>query len=136
MGCSPFPMNEAAKNPYFSASLVFRPLAVLVSFFLTAIPASAKRAAPKPVPPVASNSIEYSAPHERMGFVVATDIASHKELWRERIYTVWINPLVERDVQDVFITSIVIKRGTLIITNERGASYTLDLATSRVTKRK
>ena len=71
-----------------------------------------------------------------MGFVVATDIAGHKELWRERIYTVRINPLMERDVQDVFITSLVIKRGALIIANERGDRYTLDLATRHVTKRK
>ena len=71
-----------------------------------------------------------------MGFVVATDLASHKELWRERIYIVYINPLMERDVQDVFITSLVVYRGALIITNERGDSYTLELATRQVTKRK
>ena len=71
-----------------------------------------------------------------MGFVVATDTTSHKELWRERIYTVRINPVLERDVQDVFITSLVVERGALIITNERGDRYTLDLATRRVTKRK
>ena len=71
-----------------------------------------------------------------MGFVVATDTTSHKELWRERIYTVRINPVLERDVQDVFITSLVIEHRALIITNERGDRYTLDLATRRVTKRK
>ena len=129
-------MNEVATSPCFSASRVLRPLAVLVLFLLAATPASAKRAAPKPVPPVAANSIEYSAPREQMGFVVATDTTSHKELWRKRIYTVPINPVMERDVQDVFITSLVIEHRALIITNERGDRYTLDLATRRVTKRK
>ena len=71
-----------------------------------------------------------------MGFVIASDTTSHKQLWRERIYTVPINPALERDVQHVFVTSLVIERGALIITNERGDSYTLDLATRRVTKRK
>ena len=125
-----------ATNSYLSTSRVFRALLVLVSFFLVATYSSAKRAAPAPVPPVAVNSIEYSATHELMGFVVATDTSNHKELWRVRIYTVHINPALERDVQDVFITTLVIERGALIITNERGDSYKLDLATRRVTKRK
>jgi hypothetical protein len=71
-----------------------------------------------------------------MGFVIATDTTSHKELWRERIYTVKIDPALERDVQDVFITSLVEEKGSLIVTNERGESYALDLATRKVTKRK
>ena len=71
-----------------------------------------------------------------MGFVVATDARSRKELWRERIYTVRVNPELERDVQDVFITSLAVENGTLIITNERGDTYALDLATRKVTKRK
>lgn len=128
-------MNEATSSPYFGASGVFRALVVFVSFFFAATPAPAKRAAPKPVPPIAAHSIQYSAPHEQMGFVVATGTASNKELWRKRIYTIRFNPLMERDVQDVFITSLVIERGALIITNERGDSYTLDLATRRITKR-
>src|SRR5438876_5226755 len=112
-------MNEAATSFQFSASRAFRVLAVLVvSFFLAVAPAPAKRAAPKPVPPVVANSVEYSAPHEHMGFVIATDTRNHKELWRERIYTVRINPLLERDVQDVFITTLSLERGKLVIINE------------------
>ncbi len=71
-----------------------------------------------------------------MGFVIATDTQTHKELWRERIYRLSINPLLERDVQDVFIASLAIERGVLIITTERGVGYTLNLATRKVTKRK
>ncbi|MDH3287525.1 MAG: hypothetical protein OEP48_07360 [Betaproteobacteria bacterium] len=129
-------MNQASINPHFITSQVFRALAVFVAVFLAATPAPAKRAAPKPVQPVVANSVKYSAPHEHMGFVVATDTSSHKELWRERIYAVRINPTLERDVQDVFITSLSIERGALMITNERGDRYTLDLATRQVTKRK
>lgn len=99
------------------------------------MPATAKRNAPKPVAPVVAGSVEYSAPHEFMGFVIATDTHTHKELWRERIYRVSINPALERDVQDVFIASLALERGVLIITTERGVSYTLDLVTRKVTKR-
>lgn len=108
----------------------------LAAFVLAPTPASAKRAAPKPVPPVVANSVEYSAPHEQMGFVVATDTISRKELWRVRIYTVRIDPALERDVQDVFITSLSLEHGALVITNESRDSYTLNLATHKVTKRK
>lgn len=129
-------MYKPLAIPSSSASRFFYALAVVVSFFFSDAPAMAKRAAPKTVPPVTLNSVEYSAPLELMGFVVATDITSHKELWRECIYTVPFNPALERDVQDVFITSLVIENGTLVITNECGDSYTLDLATRKVTKRK
>ena len=104
-------------------------------FFIT-LTADAKRGAPKPVPPVAAGNIEYSAPQEFMGFVIANDTKAHKELWRERIYHTRINPLLERDVQDVFIASLAIERGVLIVTTERGVSYSLNLATRKVTKRK
>ena len=129
-------MNQTATITYFNTARVFRALAVLIPFFLAATPAQAKRAAPKEVPPAVASAVEYSAPHEAMGFVVATDTVSRKELWRERIYTVRVDPALERDVQDVFITSLVIEKGTLIITNERGDRYALDLVTRKVSKSK
>ena len=110
-------------------------VAVLAVLLLVVTPALAKRPAPKPVAAVIADAIEYSAPSELMGFVVATDTRTHKELWRERIYRVVINPALEGDVQDVFITSLVVERGALIVTNERGESYSLDLATRKVAKR-
>lgn len=39
---------------------------------LLAYPAYAKRAAPKEVAPVQKDGIEYSASHERQGYVIAT----------------------------------------------------------------
>lgn len=114
-------------------AFLFLGLAALV---LAPTSGSAKRAAPKPVAPLVVNSVEYSAPHDLMGFVVATDAKTRKELWRERIYTVRINPDLERDVQDVFITSLTSEDGALVITNERQERFTLDLATRKVTKRK
>jgi hypothetical protein len=113
-------------------------LALLLLFaLLSAVtPALAKRSAPQPVAAVTVNAVEYSAPAEAMGFVVATDARSNKELWRQRIYTVQVNPLREKDVQDVFITALGIEGSNLIVTNENGETYALDLATRKVTKRK
>lgn len=108
----------------------------LVGLLLAPMSAIAKRSSPKPVPSVIAMAVDYSAPHTLMGFVVATDIRSRKELWRKRIYRVHIDPQLERDVQAVFITSLVIEGEALVITNERGEIYILDLATRKIIKRK
>ena len=97
---------------------------------------TAKRGAPKPVEPVLAGNVEYSAPHESLGVVVATDIKSKKELWRERIYELHINPALERDVQDIFIATLSVEGGVLIITREDGVSFALDLTTRKVTQHK
>lgn len=130
---------EAIVHLAVPCSALRRSLSLLMglAILLCAVaPATAKRAAPKPVPPVTIGQVEYSAPPEFMGFVIATDMQTHKELWRERIYTVAINPALERDVQDNFIASLVVEQGTLLITDERGTQYALDLTTRKVAKRK
>ena len=69
-----------------------------------------------------------------MGFVVATNASSREELWRQRIYSISINPALERDVQDVFITSLRARGDVLLVTNERGERFVLDLPTRKVTR--
>ena len=95
----------------------------------------AKRAAPEGVTPITVHGITYSAPPEAMGFVVASNNSSGKELWRKRIYTVHIDPALERDVQEVFITSLTARGDTLLVTNERGERFSLDLHTRTVTRK-
>lgn len=97
------------------------------------LPAFAKRMMPKRVEPLADGQVVYTAPVEAMGFVVALDAATKKELWRARIYQVSKNPDLEGDVQDVFITKLAKDGGTLIVTDERNRTYRLDLTTKNVT---
>src|SRR4051794_18266161 len=103
-------------------------LLVVALLVLTAV-VHAKRSAPADVPPVVSDGIEYSAPHDPIGWVIATDVKTRREIYRRRIYQIPIKPDLERDVQDVFITALEVKRNFLIVTNERGAMYALDLST-------
>ncbi|MEI7821562.1 MAG: hypothetical protein WCK55_11625 [Verrucomicrobiota bacterium] len=100
----------------------------------TIAPGLAKRGAPANAASVVIKGVEYSAPHDAMAFVVANAVGLGKELWRVRIYEVRVNPELERDVQDVFITSLAEKDGALLITNERGEKYALDLKTRKVTR--
>lgn len=94
-------------------------------------PALAKRAAPARVAPVTHGKLKLSAPRDRMGFVVATTAAG-EEVWARQIYAVWLDPKLERDVQDVFIKTLQLKGHTLTITTERGHAYALDLKTLAV----
>lgn len=102
--------------------------------FLWVESAYAKRAAPKPVPPVIWQGVEYRAPLdvEKIGHVQAFDQASGQKLWETTVYTIMINPLVEQDVQWVFISEMYVLDGKLVITNERGKSFRIDLKTGRV----
>jgi outer membrane protein assembly factor BamB len=86
------------------------------------------------VHPIVVGSIEYSSPSWPMGFIIATDTRTRREIWRKRIYRVKIDPALERDVQDVFIASLTIAHGNLFITNERGRRYALELSTRKVTR--
>lgn len=117
-----------------STSKLITILALCAAFFAVPAPVSAKRSAPSPVPPVVVGNARYSAPVEAMAFVVATAVDTGKELWRVRIYEVRVDPKLERDVQEVFITSLEVKDGNLIVTNERGEKYALDLKTRKVTR--
>jgi hypothetical protein len=132
----PCPLHVKSLIPRISTIPVIRTLAVMVPFLLTATFALAKRAAPVPVPPVVAESVEYSAPHDHMGVVVATDTKEHKELWRKEIYAVKIDPNLESDVQHVFITGLAIDGKSLVVANERGERYSIDLTSKKITKLK
>jgi hypothetical protein len=107
-------------------------ISLLIAVSICPLAAFAKRGVPKPVPPVLQDGVEYRATHARMGFVEAIDTASGRKLWETRVYYVFIDPFGERDVQDVFITSLRVEAGSLLVRNEAGRTYRLDLRTGHV----
>lgn len=103
--------------------------AVLMGLLLyTAIPASAKRAAPKLVQSIVKDGIEYSAPLSREGFVVATWVKSKREIWSRQVYVIKHEYKLglEQDVQSCFITDVKFQNGKLRITNEHGGEFDVD----------
>lgn len=96
--------------------------------------AYAKRKTPAPVPPVVWQGLEYRAPLdlEQMGRVQAFDVSSGRQVWETRVYQVWIIPLLEEDVQWVFVSALQVLDGKLLVRNEDGKIYRLDLKTGRV----
>jgi outer membrane protein assembly factor BamB len=96
--------------------------------------AFAKRSAPIPVPPVVWQGVEYRAPLdvEHMGCVQAFEQSSGRKLWETKVYDVHILPMLEEDVQWVFISSMRVQDGKLLITNEKGKRFQLDMNTGQI----
>jgi ketosteroid isomerase-like protein len=112
----------------------------VVSFFGVALLlpslALAKRAAPAKVEPVIHQGVRYAAPNDdgRRAYIEAWDVRTNKKLWDLTIFTNRIDPNLEEDVQHVFINTLSIRDGTLIVTSERGETYRVDLKTKAVTQ--
>ena len=98
--------------------------------------ALAKRAAPAKVEPVIHQGVRYVAPNDdgRRAYVEAWDIRANKKLWDLTVFTNRIDPNLEEDVQHVFIKTLNVRDGTLIVTSERGNTYRIDLKTKAVTQ--
>jgi hypothetical protein len=115
-------------------------LAIAAALLLVSEPAIAKRfAAPKDVAPVTAKGVVYRVPHfgafhdkhQNGGFVQAWDAKTKKLLWDRMVYRT-IYERGETDVQDVFITKIRVVRDKLLVTNEAGERFEMDLPTGRV----
>ncbi len=92
------------------------------------MPASGKRTAPAELAPVVVGDMEYRASASRPGFVEARG----PKVWSRQIYVIVYEPGLEKDVQDVFIKEMKAVDGSLLIVNERGDEYKLDLRSLNV----
>jgi hypothetical protein len=116
--------------------------ATALAVAVTTMPAAAKRLAPEPVAPVSQEGRRYEAIQfgkarglgQNGGYVAAIDEASGRELWVQRIYRIRYDRGLEGDKQDVFITGLTLlpEARTLVVENERGARYRLNLRTRKV----
>ncbi len=96
---------------------------------------SADRMSPAEVAPVYHNGIKYVANHEKMGYVEAWDVDSGKLIWAKKVYDVKIDPLLEADVQWVFIRSMSIEKEKLIVTNEKNEKFEIDISKEKENKK-
>ena len=106
-------------------------------FVAVALPTSvalAKRVAPAKAEPVIYRGVRYVAPNDdaRRAYIEAWDVQTNKKLWDLTIFTNRIDPILEEDVQWVFIKALNIRDGALILTSERDKIYRVDLKTKAV----
>src|ERR1700677_1170478 len=107
--------------------------ALIATFLLPSI-AQAKRMEPAKVHPVEYDGIRYTAPNDdgRRGYIQAVDVKTGKTLYEIVVFKNTIDPAMEEDVQWVFIKSLKIEKGVLIVTDERDHVYAVDLKTRAV----
>lgn len=104
---------------------------------------SAKRIAPKAVTPFVQDGVRYEVVvngrplgyEHRGGIIAAFDEISGAQLWHIQVYRNQYNDGLEKDVQDVYITTIAQAEDgkALLITNERRKRFLLRLADRSVT---
>jgi hypothetical protein len=105
---------------------------------LAAGPALAKRVAPAEVPPIVIGGVRYTAPQflnpcgQPGGCLVASDVTTGAQLWSLKVYCTKYDPNLETDVQDVFITSLAAQEGALVVANEKGQRFSIDVNTRGV----
>jgi hypothetical protein len=102
-----------------------------------------KVAGPADVAPVTIGPVEYRVIHfgraegldQNGGYIAAHDKKSGEKLWTLKIYSTAIDPQLERDVQDVFITGMRKRGKQLAITDQEGRRYWVDVAKRSVKAR-
>lgn len=94
-----------------------------------------KRGGPADVAPVSIGNVTYSVIHfgraegldQNGGYLLAHDKKSGAKLWTLKVYDTKIDPALERDVQDVFITELRKHGQYLEVTDEKGRHYRVDV---------
>lgn len=119
---------------------------LIIIIFTICVNSFAKRVAPKKVEPLIHGNFVYIAPHftnidganQNGGYIKVLDAKSGVKLWGLLVYKTEYDPDLEKDIQDVFITSLSINfLGTkLTVTDELGRQYEINISDKSVTKTK
>jgi len=109
-------------------------IVLLCSF--SSICATAKRIPPRPVPPAVADGVRYSAEGDgKDSYVVATDEASGKTLWRVKVFHTRIKFWRgEEDNQWLFISDLKLAENSLLVRDEKNRCYSIYLNARRVSK--
>jgi hypothetical protein len=110
---------------------------IVVLGVLSSACAMAKRMAPKPVPPINADGIRYSAEGDgKDSYVVATDEATGKTLWKVKVFHTRIKFWRgEEDNQWVFISDLKLAGDSVLVRDENNRCYSISLNTKHVKKR-
>ena len=95
---------------------------------------SPSRGPPKKTQPLIHNNVMYIAPLNKLGYIEARDPKTDEILWDLKIYDIEYDPHLERDVQEIYITSIQLASGGLEVSDEFNTKYFVNLKTKEVEK--
>ncbi len=113
-------------------------LTLLLAVVGLPLPALAKRTPAPVVEPVVYQGVRYVVPNDKgtVGYLEAWDTATGKKLWKKKIFRKCVIPLLELDVQWVFIKRMWRDNDHLMLVDERKRAYALDLKTRKVRRLK
>lgn len=94
-----------------------------------------KRKGPAEVKPVVIGAVRYEVIHfgkaegldQNGGYIAALDKKTGARLWTLKVYANQIDPKLESDVQEVFISAMKKHGAGLAVTDERGRHYRVDV---------
>ena len=89
----------------------------------------AKKVTPPKIEPLIYKNIKFVVPNtvQEMGRVQAWDVEKGKKVWEKKVYSVFISPFLKDDLQWVFIISLSVKDGKLVVVNEKGSEYKIGI---------
>jgi hypothetical protein len=114
-----------------------RNLLLITTLVLLAAPllASGKHPAPPQVGAVTHNGVRYVVPNDKglRAYVEAWDVQTGKKLWAKTVVRHWyIPPFGTECMHYEYLKSMVLQNDTLVLTSERGRTYSLDTRTRAV----
>jgi hypothetical protein len=113
----------------------FLAIAAMLAVLAPSVLQAKRRPTPK-VEPLISEGVRYTAPNDDgwRAYVQAWDAKTNKRLWEATVFRNVRNPLMEEDVQHVYLEKMNIKDGKLFIVAEDERAFTVDLKTQTIKK--
>ncbi|MCX5668918.1 MAG: hypothetical protein NTX89_02190 [Candidatus Omnitrophica bacterium] len=90
---------------------------------------SVKKIATPKIEPLIYKGIKFVVPNtvKEMGYVQAWDVKTGLKVWEKKVYNVTIFPFLAEDTQWVFIISLSVEDGKLIVVDEKGREYKIGI---------
>lgn len=113
-------------------------MVLLTASLMLPLAALAKRIPAPVIEPIVHEGIRYTVPNDKgtVGYVVASDVATGKQVWKKTIFRKCLCPCLEHDVQWVYMKEMRLDGQRLLLVAERDKVYSLDLKTRKVKKLK
>ena len=113
-------------------------LILVVALSLLAVPAFAKRLAPKEIKPVVQKETEFALQFEQSScvtekvcgqqvFLISKNLKTGNINWVTELYQVTFDSKLETDIQTIYPTSLKVRKNKATVIDERGSTYVTDI---------
>lgn len=103
-------------------------LVILTMIMIMSPIVQADRISPAQIKPITKNGTVYKDQFEATStgfalFILAKKISNDSIIWKTKIYSKEFNKELETDVQEIYLSSLVLKKDKLIAVDETGKTY-------------